>query len=125
MKKVLLLQLLLIILVIGVSGCSKSSSTTKDTDSKKLSNSYDNFTGEDETEITVEKGQTVSVLIEITTEAGAVDVYIAKDNDIDNCNYKGIEIPTTSIPISLTEPGTYTVKVTAKEHKGSYSISWN
>ena len=50
--------------------------------------------------------------------------YISKDNDKVSCDYEGHDVQTSST-VTLSEQGTYTIRVDADAHKGSYLFSWN
>lgn len=113
--------------VSAVSGCTTGSGTVlrsvEDNGPSKMSMSYEKFTGYKQTHITV-KDEPVVVAVEIETESGILDAYIAIDNDILNTSYLGHDIPTTSFTVTLSEPGYYTVRVDAENHSGSYSFTW-
>lgn len=85
---------------------------------------YDYFDGYKQTTINVKDGVNKTVNIEITSQSGSLDLYIAKDNDIEQAVFREYNIATGSYIATLTESGRYTVRVTATEHKGSYKIVW-
>ena len=127
MKKVSLLLVLFIILF-GLLGCTRGSGiVTKSKEYNtltKMSMSYEKFTGYKQTEIKVDEGETVDVFVDIVTDDGTINAYISKDNEKDNCDYEGQDIQTSSFTVTLSEPGTYAIRVDADDHKGSYSFSW-
>jgi hypothetical protein len=126
-KKISLL-LLLFITIIGLFGCTRGSGVVRKSKEyntpTKMSMSYEKFTGYRETEIKVDEDETVDVLVDFVTEDGTINAYISKDNDISNCDYEGHAIQTSSFTVALSESGTYTIRVDADAHKGSYSFSW-
>ena len=123
----------IIIMVIAISmsivtGCTKGTGMIKNGNElntpTKMSMVYEKFTGSRVSQIKVVEGQPVEVNISIVTEKGSIDAYIAKDNNRDNSSYEGEDIPTSSFTVTLEEEGTYTIRVDAKNHSGSYSFSW-
>ncbi len=129
MKKKYLLPIILVITIVMVfNGCSRGSYSCKNSievnTHTKMSMSYEKFKGYKETEITVKEGESVVVSVEIVTESGSINAYIAKDNDKKNCSYEGNDIQTSSFDVTLSEAGKYTLRVDADNHKGSYSFSW-
>jgi hypothetical protein len=125
MKKAILLPLLLIV-SLGLVGCSKGMDIKigafENNTSTKMSCSYSKFDGVDEDKITVEEGETVIVSVAIETKDGSIDAYII--NEKDEYEYEGHDVPTSSFTVTLSEAGTYTMKVDANNHKGSYSFTW-
>lgn len=127
MKKNSLL-LILVVLLTMLSGCTMGSGTVKNASElntpTKMSMLYDKFNGYKETQIEVKENEPLIVAISVVTESGSIDAYIAKDNDTDNCDYKGHDIQTSSFAVTLSERGSYTIRVDAENHTGSYSFSW-
>jgi hypothetical protein len=127
MKKKNLLLITLILVAI-LSGCSKGSGTVKNASElntpTKISMIYEEFNGYKEKQIRVKENEPIIVAVNIVTESGSIDAYIAKYNDTDNCSYEGHDIETSSFSVILSEQGDYTVRVDAKKHTGSYSFSW-
>jgi hypothetical protein len=125
MKKIIMLTLILL-LAIGFSGCSKGFSiqigAIENNSKKEMSASYMKFDGTKEKEITVDDGETIDIAVDIETEGGAIDVFIY--NEDDEYSYEGRDIPTSSFTVTLSEAGTYTLKVVSNNHKGGYSFKW-
>lgn len=90
----------------------------------KMSMSYSKFDGYRKTTIKVEENQPVTVMVAIVSEKGSLDAYIALDNDQAITAYEGHNIPTSSFVVTLNEPGNYTLRVDANDHKGSYAFNW-
>jgi hypothetical protein len=118
----------LMVLISMLGSCTCGSGTVKNgveyNTPTKMSMLYEEFTGYKQTNINVEAGKPVVVVVSIVTEKGSIDAYIAKDNDIANSSYQGNDVPTMSFTVTLTEAGKYTVRVDAQKHTGSYSFSW-
>ena len=127
-KNVLLIVLFTALSLSIATSCTKESGVIKNGNElntpNKMSMIYEKFTGNRESQIKVVEGQPVEVTVNIVTEKGSVDAYIAKDNNRDNSGYEGEDIPTSSFTVILKEEGTYTIRVDAKNHSGSYSFSW-
>lgn len=127
MKKISLFLLLLIILF-GLFGCTRGSGiVTKSKEYNtltKMSMSYEKFTGYKETKIKVDKDETFDIFVDIVTDGGTIDAYISKENDKTSCEYEGYDIQTSSFTVTLSESGTYTIRVDTDAHKGSYLFSW-
>ena len=121
--------LFLFALIALYAGCSNNSEVLiggVETDSStRLAMSYDKFTGYRETVVRVNNDSPVLVRVDILTESGSLDAFIALDNDADNRMYEGNGIPTTSFTVNLKGPGQCTLRVEAKSHSGSYSFSWD
>lgn len=83
--------------------------------------SYELYTGEREYKIEV-KDQPVALKIEIVTESGDFALFVGRDGF--ESDYTGNELETASFTVTLSETGTYKVKVTAKKHKGSFSVKY-
>jgi hypothetical protein len=131
MKKYRYLSIFLIIIMGAIfilGGCTTGSGVVKNgtefNSSTRMSMLYDEFNGYKQTHINVGENETVEVVVSIITENGSIDAYIAKDNDISNSSYEGHNIPTSSFTVTLSEEGSYTVRVDAKNHTGGYSFSW-
>lgn len=121
-------KILIILLILLVVGCSRGSHVvvkgSEINTPTKMSMDYYRFTGYKQTNINVKEGKTVDVTIDIVTDEGTLDAYIAKSNDKNNCAYEGKDIPTSNFTVRLSEKGRYTIRIDAKKHSGSYSITW-
>lgn len=125
MKKVLLLASILMFAIV-LGGCSKGFSfqigAIENNTKREMTASYTLFNGTKEKEITVDDGETVDIEADITTKAGSIDVYVYNEND--EYSYEGHDIPTSDFTVTLSEPGTYTLKIETDKHKGGYSFTW-
>lgn len=122
MKKVLLPCL--IILVLLFTGCSGSLQIGAiETNSKhEMHASYYELDGTKTRSVTVKEGEPLDVSMVIVTKKGSIDVLIYKDKNENQ--YEGHALASTSSKITLKDPGTYTIKVIAKKHRGSYTFKW-
>jgi len=116
----------LLVLVLTWLGCTKETTTVQNGREQntpiQMSMVYDKFSGQKQTKITV--GAPVVVTVSVVTESGSIDAYITKDNDVNNSAYQGHNLPSSSFQVTLADPGTYTVRVKAKDHRGSYAFAW-
>ena len=128
LKKNLYLLITLILLAV-LTGCTCGSFTILNgselNTSTKMSMSYEKFNGFKQRNIEVREDETLVISVNIVTEAGSIDAYVAKDNDTTNSTYTGKDIPTSSFTVTITKPGKYTIRVDAQNHTGSYSFSWD
>lgn len=126
MKKIT--SILIFVLCIALTGCTTGSFSAKNASevntSTKMSMTYDNFNGWKKAKLTVKEGETVEVQVSFVTQSGELEAYIAKDDDYVKSVYMGNNIQTSSFVVTISQPGEYTIKVTAKKHSGSYSFSW-
>ena len=90
----------------------------------KMSMSYEKFSGFKQRNIEVSEDETLVISVNIVTNGGSIDAYIARDNDTANSTYEGKDIPTSSFTVTISKPGKYTLRVDARNHTGSYSFSW-
>lgn len=116
-------------LILLFSGCSNETETIiggiEDNSPTQLSMSYETFTGFRQSIIRVPENKQVVVRIDIETETGSINAYIARDNDRDDSVYEGNKIQTSTFTVTLKEPGEYTLRVDAKKHTGSFTFSWD
>ncbi len=128
MKNKKLLSVIMAMMIFLFTGCTSGSYTVKNGNENntltKMSMNYDDFNGHKQTKIKVGSNEAVDVRVNIVTDSGSIDAYITKDDNIENSEYKGNEISTSDFTVKLSEEGTYTVRVDAKHHSGSYSFSW-
>lgn len=125
MKKVLLLASILMFATM-LGGCSKGISfqigAIENNTKREMTASYTLFSGTKEKEIKVDDGETVEIAVGITTKDGSIDVYVYNENE--EYSYEGHDIATSDFTVTLSEPGTYTLKLEADKHKGGYSFKW-
>ena len=128
LKKNFCLLIALMVLIV-LTGCTCGSFTVLKSSELNtptmMSMSYEKFNGFKQRQIKVLEDETLVISVNIVTEAGSIDAYVAKDNDTSNSTYEGNDIPTSSFIVTLTEPGKYTIRVDAENHTGSYSFSWD
>lgn len=128
MKKTRLVFALIFILMLSLCACSKGSYTvlvgdeTNQPTEKAMG--YQTFNGYKSYDFAVKEGEEVTIHVSIVTEEGEINAYIAKDNDVKQAVYQGNAIPTSDFTVTIKESGTYTIRVDAKQHKGSYSFTW-
>ncbi|QSX05531.1 PPC domain-containing protein [Sedimentibacter sp. zth1] len=118
----------MLVLILFLCGCSGGSYiTTKSVEknnANEMSMKYEKFKGYKYYKLKVKEGEEIIVTVDIKTENGKISAYIAKDDDVENAVYRGTNIPTSNFTVSITESGTYTIRVDAVNHKGSYSFKW-
>ncbi|MEG2814259.1 MAG: hypothetical protein RSA79_06630 [Oscillospiraceae bacterium] len=128
MVKKISLILLTIILTINLSGCTygaiKTTNSIEKNTSNKFSMTYDKLSGYKATEINVKKGQSVEINVNIVTDGGTLNAYIAKDNKKEDAVYNGEELKTSEFNVTLSEEGKYTIRIDAEDHSGSYAFVW-
>lgn len=111
-----------------LTGCTVDSSfvvgAVEKNTSTQMSMSYRKFDGYKQRKFEVKEGAPVIVSVEIETESGNLDAYIAKDNSKEDAVYEGHDIPDSSFTVTVSEPGEYTIRVEGEDHSGSYSFSW-
>ncbi len=66
----------------------------------------------------LETGDTVEFVI--VSEGGKVDITLQKDGE--SPVYEGVDVPTRSFSVNISESGSYKVTVTGKNAKGNVSI---
>jgi len=122
MKKLLLP--LLLVFIIAFAGCSSyiQIGAVEKSTKHEFSGSYYKFSGFKKKSLTVKEGETIVVAVDIVTKKGSIDVSIYSDKD--NKQYDGKDIATSNFTVTLSEPGTYTIKLDASDHKGSYKFKW-
>lgn len=110
-----------------LAGCTTGSGTVSQgaelNTPTRLSMSHAEFTGHKQAVIQVADGQTVSITVNVVTLSGRLDARV-ESGDGKASRYEGHSLPTTGFVVTLRDPGTYTVRVDATRHVGSYSVSW-
>jgi hypothetical protein len=128
MKLKYLLFPVVFILIITLVSCNLGSyvivNGTESNDSHTMSMTYEKFNGYRSAEIKVEEGVPFTISVDIVTSSGNISAYIAKDNDKANAAYAGNDIKTSHFTVTFSEPGTYTIRVDADKHSGSYKFTW-
>lgn len=115
-----------LMLVFLLTGCTPDSSFTvgsfENNTKTSTSMKYQRFNGQKTRKITVEKGKKLVVSMDIVTESGSLSMSIK--NDKEESFYTGTDMQTSSFQVDLDKAGEYTITLKAKNHKGSYKVSW-
>jgi major membrane immunogen (membrane-anchored lipoprotein) len=123
MKKRMYFIVLTLICIMLFSSCSYSTIMSKETQTAtSWDMSYAKFTGSKSHTITLKEGQKVEFTIDIVSDAGQLDFSIIDEGS--TSHYTGTDIPTSNFTVSADQSGKYEMTFKAKEHKGSFSVSW-
>lgn len=114
--------LALMVAALLLTSCETAQMAVETHTPTSMSMKYDKFTGQKEKSIQVEEGQPLEVGFEITTDSGQLDISLTDGQG--NPSYQGKQIQTSSFIVQLDQPGNYHLVVKAKQHKGSFGISW-
>ncbi len=136
MRKKTNFLLALIVAIAFTSGCTygsgSSTGSVEINTFTRMSASYQKFNGYKTTDLHVKEGEAVEVSVNIVSEKGKLDFVIIKEadkkdekNQKDETIYEKNDLPTSDFKVILDKPGDYKITVTAKEHKGSYKITWD
>ncbi|MDD3947352.1 MAG: PPC domain-containing protein [Clostridia bacterium] len=120
-----LFLLLPLLLCSCVTGSFVTRKSVQNNTCSQMSMRYEYFDGYKQRIIKIKDGETKTMAIEITSESGRLDLYVAKNNEIDNAVFFRENISAGSYTATLAEAGKYTIRVTAVKHKGSYKITWD
>lgn len=82
---------------------------------------YELYTGERTYKVEV-KDESVALKIEIVTESGDFALSVGREGF--EPDYTGNKLETASFTVNLKETGTYKVRVSAKKHKGGFSVKY-
>lgn len=119
---------LIVALMLFLTGCTDSwliiNGVTYNTPTL-FSMRYERFDGHKEREIIVDSNETLIISVAVETISGKLDAYIAKDNNTEDCSYQGNDIQTTSFTVTLSQAGSYTIRVDADHHNGRFSFNWD
>lgn len=127
MKKIVIGILSIILLATSLIGCTSGSSVEimsneKDT-STSMVMSYEKFDGDKSKTIQIKNGEKGTVSVDIVSTSGELNILITDKDGV--AYYQCNNTPTSTFSVNLDKEGEYTIKVEAKDHKGSYNISWN
>lgn len=136
MRKKTNFLLALIAAIALASGCTYGSGSSTGSVElntfSRMSASYQKFNGYKTTDLHVKEGEAVEVSVNIVSKEGKLDFLIIKEadkkaekNQKDETVYEENNLPTSDFKVILDKPGDYKITVTAKEHKGSYKITWD
>ena len=123
------LWLCLFLLSAGLAGCSQPQggvlavNCVSQQNSTSFSARYDLLSGEKKYEIRVNPGETLALRLNVTTEEGSLAASVSLPGQ--EPAYTGNALGNTSFTVYLRESGTYTVRLTAEKHRGSYSFAWD
>lgn len=121
MKRILITLLALLMLLSGCTGSYTTKMSVENRNSHSFSMRYDYFNGTKVYTIDA-KEEHLAVKVDIVSDSGELAVTIAKGGETPA--YTGNQIPTSSFTVYLSDPGKYTVTITAQKHAGSYSFDW-
>jgi len=82
---------------------------------------YKRYSGIRQIEVTLEAGAH-SFTVDIVTAEGALDLEINKENG--ETVYTGKALPAASFDAASEGGGTYTIRFTAKDRRGSFAVNW-
>ena len=126
MKRTLWCALACLLLLALVSCGTTGYVTVKSVESRNangFSLRYEKFDGVKRETVTVKEGATMELKVSVTTEAGKLAISVEhKDGTV---AYRGTELPTSEFSVVLSDAGTYTVTLTAENHRGAYAFSWD
>lgn len=126
MKKRLLAVLLFAEVFALLTGCAggRRNTTVNDVsrqDSTGFSSEYDYFSGERVYTIEV-KEEPLDVKISVTTVSGKIAMTVGRAGY--RPDYAGNTMETGAFTVTLSESGTYEVRIQAEAHKGGYAFAW-
>ena len=116
MRRCAVLGLLLALL--ALSACSKASDAGMHAETKNGVTVYD---GTQVRTVQVTEGQTLTLQISVARQAGSLSISVLQI-ETQTYAYRGIEIPSSSFDVLLTQPGAYQITVQAEHFQGSYEI---
>ncbi|MBO4540081.1 MAG: hypothetical protein J5781_07355 [Clostridia bacterium] len=125
MKKIALV-FLVALLAFCAFGCIRTTGHYRTTmcisnqTNKAFSMEYESLDGEKKYTFDVEKDTVLDV--KFTTEKGTLSCVVTDKNGKEY--YRNDNVQTENLTVELGEKGTYSVALTAKDHKGSFSFSW-
>ncbi|MGN1207087.1 MAG: PKD domain-containing protein [Eubacteriales bacterium] len=126
MKRTLCCALACLLLFALVSCGTTGYVTVKSVESRNangFSMRYEKFDGVKRETVTVKEGTTMELKVSVTTEAGTLAISVEhKDGTV---AYRGTELPSSEFSVVLSDAGTYTVTLTAEDHRGAYAFSWD
>ncbi len=118
MRRIKILPIVALIILL-LSACSSTKFDGSRTGNEsQLIMEYKVLNKEDYQILELENGDTVD--FKIVSESGKVDIILQKDGE--KPVYKGVDIPTSSFSVDISESGKYKVSVIGKNAKGNISI---
>ncbi len=126
MKRRLIGLLISILLVASLIGCTTGSYTatlaTEKNTSTSMAMTYAKMNGHKTASLSIEDNEILEVDVDVVSKDGQLDLSIV--NEQDESFYQGTDMPTSSFTVTLDKKGKYKITVNAKDHKGSYNITW-
>ena len=125
MKKIVLAFLIVLIAVcsfgcIRTTGHYRTTMCISNQTNTSFSMQYDSLDGEKTYTFDVDAGTVLDV--KFVTEKGTLTCVVTDKKGKEY--YRNDEVQTEDLTIKLDDKGTYSVAITAKKHKGSFSFSW-
>ena len=125
-KKIMLLAILVLSMVILV-GCSGGSYLITigdiDTTGNSITGSYEKFDGHYFKKVKLEEGQNLKVKFYTVTEEGSIAAQVEDPSGEVILQLEGQD-DAQEKEIAINRTGTYSMKVTADKHKGSFQLNW-
>lgn len=118
MRKVKILSIVMFIMLLFSACSSTKFDGSRTGNESQLIMDYKVLNKEDYQILELENGDIVD--FKIVSESGKVDIVLQKDGETPV--YKGVDIPTSSFSVDISESGKYKVSVTGKNAKGNVSI---
>ncbi len=114
------------LLALSLIGCTTGSYTATLAIEKNTSTSmamtYEKLKGHKTASLSIEENEVVEVEVDVVSKDGKLDLSIV--NEQNETFYQGTDMPTSSFVVTLDKKGKYKITIDAKDHKGSYNISW-
>lgn len=120
MRKLKILSVVLLIMLM-LSACSKTTpkfNGSRTGNDSQLIMDYEVLNMTESQILELEKGDTVDFVI--VSKRGKVDIILQKDGE--NPVYQGVDVPTSTFSVNISESGSYKVTVTGNNAKGNVSI---
>lgn len=118
MRKLKIL-ILIFVLMLAFSACTATTFNGSRTGNEsQLIMDYEVLNMTESQILELETGDTVEFVI--VSEGGKVDITLQKDGE--SPVYEGVDVPTRSFSVNISESGSYKVTVTGKNAKGNVSI---
>ena len=126
MKKQFAVCVLLLVMVFALTGCTKGSSVLLESvemsEADSWSISYKKFNGYKEREVNLTGDEEHSFFVEVTTNSGNLALSIS--NEDGTTLYTGNKMPSSTFEVKAKSAEKYTIRFTADNHQGSWSVKW-
>lgn len=120
MRKIKIISIISILILV-LSACSITSTKfngSRTGNDSQLIMDYEVLNMTESQVLELETGDTVDFAI--VSKRGKVDIVLQKDGE--NPVYQGVDVPTSTFSVEISESGSYKVTVTGKNAKGNVSI---